>query len=320
MTTYNGEKYISEQIKSLQDQSFTNWNLIISDDHSTDNTYALLNEYKDKEPRIIEVQLNDLNKKGPFTNFYGLIEKAKKKYRDQYDYYFYCDQDDIWDLNKLRDEIEILDQNPDIPCLVYTDLNLMDSDGNSLHQKISEFTDLEMKSGYEIFLKHRYIWGTTMAHNRALLDKVKLLNTLSNEFSHDNYLGKTAAVYGKLIYLDKATVYYRRHGNNVSGMPKEHSLALHFRFKHFLYYYSFIAYTSMYFLEANDIQSQFAKDYINCVKNGGKDAFRFFKKYQPKVTKGFLSYLYLLSIFYFKKVGNNKAIKDQYYFKGKRFD
>jgi len=78
MATYNGEKYIQEQIKSLQDQTFTNWDLYVSDDGSTDNTRLILNRIKQNEPRIKKILINQNEYHGAFANYFNVMNYVKK--------------------------------------------------------------------------------------------------------------------------------------------------------------------------------------------------------------------------------------------------
>ena len=99
MTTYNGEKYIERQLNSIIDQTYSNWNLVVRDDGSKDNTLSILEQYQNKDSRIKIVD-NDSKNHGAYYNFFGIVEYAKTL--PLYDFYMFSDQDDIWDKNKIE--------------------------------------------------------------------------------------------------------------------------------------------------------------------------------------------------------------------------
>ena len=103
MATYNGEKYLREQIDSILEQSYTEFRLLISDDCSTDDTRNILNEYVKKDRRVI-VFLQNKNI-GAVKNFQYLMEKVES------DYFMFSDQDDIWQKDKIRKSIHKIEES-----------------------------------------------------------------------------------------------------------------------------------------------------------------------------------------------------------------
>ena len=121
MATYNGEKYVSEQIKSILQQTYKNWTLIIRDDNSDDNTLKILYKYqkKDKRIKIINDSMGNL---GFVKNFEELL-----KYSDS-DFIMFSDQDDIWYNNKVEKMYNrIITENNNIPILVHCNASVCDS-------------------------------------------------------------------------------------------------------------------------------------------------------------------------------------------------
>ena len=100
MTTYNGEKYLSKQIDSIINQTYQKWKLLVRDDGSSDRTKQILSEYEKKDSRITVYQ-NTTDKHGAYLNFWTLIHEARQNYPN-YDYYFFSDQDDVWELDKIE--------------------------------------------------------------------------------------------------------------------------------------------------------------------------------------------------------------------------
>ena len=119
LATYNGEKYLKEQIDSILEQTYSDFRLLISDDGSTDDTRKILEEYKNKDSRI-QVFFQESNL-GVVKNFEFLLKKVESKY------YMFSDQDDIWKSEKIEKSLnKIQSDNCD---LVYSDLEVVDEEG-----------------------------------------------------------------------------------------------------------------------------------------------------------------------------------------------
>ena len=129
MATYNGEKYLKEQIESILNQTYKNIRLIISDDASKDSTPQILEEYRKKDSRI-EIYLNKENR-GVVKNIEFLLEKVEDEF------YMLADQDDVWLPLKVEKSIETLKkQNAD---LVFGDLEVVDEKLETLYPSFGDF-------------------------------------------------------------------------------------------------------------------------------------------------------------------------------------
>ena len=93
LATYNGEKFLREQLDSILNQTYKNFNLIISDDGSEDKTLQILKEYQEKDNRVIVY--NHKKNLGVISNFEFLLEKVNSKY------FMFSDQDDVWNNTKI---------------------------------------------------------------------------------------------------------------------------------------------------------------------------------------------------------------------------
>lgn len=198
MATYNGEKYIKEQIYSILAQLSENDELIISDDYSTDNTLAVVNKINDKR---IKVYLNELEK-GYTKNFENAINKSSG------DIIFLSDQDDVW----CEGKIDLMLQELEYVTLVISDAKVVDGNLNLL--KPSHFQEYGVKKGFlHNFLKTRYI-GACMAFKRELLDKALPFPNNSKLCAHDYWITLIGEAYYKVALVNKPLLLYRRHGNN----------------------------------------------------------------------------------------------------------
>ena len=103
MATYNGAKYLKDQLESIRLQDFTDWQLIISDDISTDDSRLLIKSYINDHP-YLDIKLVEGSGRGFCYNFFSMLSEVST------DYFCFCDQDDIWLPNKLNHSIEVLEQ------------------------------------------------------------------------------------------------------------------------------------------------------------------------------------------------------------------
>lgn len=314
MATYNGERYLRDQLKSLSAQTFRDWDLYVSDDGSTDRTIDILKSFQEKDGRLKEI-IENHGQHGAYNNFFNVMYHVKQLDK-QYDYFFYCDQDDIWIQTKLENEIKTLAQI-DGPALCYSDLELINSDGKRLHKRMGEITDIQLHNKYNIFFSYRYIWGTTMAHNLALWNLVYIDPDINNRFniSHDNYVGKYAAIYGKIIFISSPQVLYRRHGDNVSGIPGKYNIVkrLMTDMPKIINNHGTVYWEDLYFIEHAPRKNKFLDDLKKAIDNGGYRATKFLKTYDIYTSDSTVSRLSIKMILFGKlykrtKVFNRKII------------
>ncbi len=135
MATYNGERFLREQIDSILEQSFSDFRLLISDDLSKDNTREILNEYVKKDRRVI-VFLQNKNL-GTVQNFEFLMQKVESKY------FMFSDQDDIWQKDKIEKSLEKIEETKS--DLVYTNLQVVDQNLNVVNPSYWKLKGFEKK-------------------------------------------------------------------------------------------------------------------------------------------------------------------------------
>jgi len=210
MGTYNGARYLAEQLDSIRSQSHQNWEIWISDDASTDDTITLLKEY---QLRLANNKLNidDGPHKGFSANFMSLIPKVAT----DSDYYAYSDQDDIWDSNKLERALLWLSTVPaDIPALYCSRTKIIDANGNS----ISYSPLFKKRPSFLNALVQNIGGGNSMVFNHATLNLLRSVHSDLTVVAHDwwTYLLVTGAG-GEVYYDPCSTLCYRQHAANLSG-------------------------------------------------------------------------------------------------------
>lgn len=210
MSTYNGQEFIAQQIQSIQKQTFENWNLLIRDDGSSDETPKIIADFAKSDARIRFINADKRENFGVIKNFYTLLKYEKA------DYYFFSDQDDVWQPQKLELTLASVEkENNQIPLMVYTDLTVVDRDLQVLHDSMIKTQSHHANTSLLEELTENTVTGGTMMVNHCLAKQWK--QCYDDLIMHDWYLALLAASLGKLIYLDETTELYRQHESNVLG-------------------------------------------------------------------------------------------------------
>ena len=215
LATYNGEKYISEQIESILKQSYDNWNLYIHDDGSNDGTLEIIKKYQEKYPRKIYV-LESQKVGSAKNNFFYLMRNVKAPY------YMFCDQDDVWVSNKIELTIERMKKNEkskiNIPILIFSDLKVVDENLKIISPKMSKYQNLNMyyKDIYHLMLQN-IVTGCTCMINDKCKELALKCKKVENIIMHDWWCGIIAVYFGKIDYIDIPLILYRQHTNNSVG-------------------------------------------------------------------------------------------------------
>lgn len=218
LSTYNGKKYIIEQLRSIVEQTCQPNEIIISDDHSEDDTVNIVDAYVKQKglQKLVHIIQND-SQSGVIKNF----ERATNHCTG--DIIFYCDQDDVWEKDKIYIMIHCFQDN-DVAAVfcnaMITDENLK-SHGLTQWGKIG-FLPSTNVNGQCIYgkgelipelLRHNVMTGMCMAMRRELITFVGIpQGTL-----HDSWLAWISTINGKIVAIDIPLVQYRQHPNNVMG-------------------------------------------------------------------------------------------------------
>ncbi|PLY05629.1 MAG: hypothetical protein C0625_12415 [Arcobacter sp.] len=203
MCTYNGGKYLVEQLESIVNQTYNNIEIIICDDGSKDNTIEIIKEYCDKYD-FIQLFENEINL-GFVKNFEKSISLCKG------DYIALADQDDIWKKNKLEVFISEIKDN----LLIYSDAIIMDGDSNiSNNELIRPKGDLVKGKCNKAFLFTNCVSGNTLMFKKEILEYI--LPIPENITYHDIWIAFIASSYGTITFSDEAMTYYRRYSEQIT--------------------------------------------------------------------------------------------------------
>lgn len=215
LATYNGEKYLREQIDSILNQTYKNIRLIVSDDCSKDGTRKILEEYKNKDERI-KVYYQEKNL-GVVKNIEFLLGKVESPY------YMLADQDDYWLPEKAEKSLETLKNNN--ADLVFGDLQVVDENLNTMYESFNDYMLLSRKinkyiDSYKLNYLYNCVTGCTVLAKKETIEKILPLPTNSKYLIHDHWIGLMASLNGKLAYMPEKYIKYRQHGNNQVGTEK----------------------------------------------------------------------------------------------------
>ncbi len=222
MATYQGERYLEEQLKSIVVQDYPNFELIVRDDASSDGTFFLLSLYKKRYPDKITVLRNKKNLGGT-KNFLMLLRDAvKQNNREQNSVYFmFSDQDDYWYPNKISRTLTRMKRlearyGKELPGLVFTDARVVDGNGKLLAPSFFALQRFHMKRRvFPHLLMENMVIGCTSMLNMPLAEI--LTKVPKHARYHDWWMALLAASTGHTSYLPESTIDYRQHTDNVVG-------------------------------------------------------------------------------------------------------
>lgn len=245
LSTYNGEKYLRGQLESLISQDYLYFNILVRDDGSKDKTTKILEEYCLKTNGLLSYYIG--NNVGPCKSFLQLLVDAPPS-----DYYAFCDQDDIWDKDKLSCAIAKIEKfDATKPNLYFSNLRIVDENLNFIRESHTE----------KLFRYNKYSplieslpSGCTMLFNKRV--KSFICSCVPFECSmHDTWVYLICSFFGNVVYDEISHLSYRIHNKNAVGTYKS---------KTFFSYINTIANT----LNNNKNQTQMdATNFLKCYKD-----------------------------------------------------
>jgi|TARA_B100002003_G_scaffold251477_1_gene295292 glycosyltransferase involved in cell wall biosynthesis len=226
LATYNGSKYLAEQLDSILNQSYENFVIVVRDDGSSDDTVALLNDYAVRQADKFYLLDNDGTNRGASGSFSFLIEYVleNKQVLGLADaYMMFCDQDDIWYEDKVEKQLAVmLDVERDdveaeaCPVLIHSDLQVVSEQKSVIAKSLVRYQGLEIdRNRFPNLVISNLVTGCTVLINETLA--LKSVPVSKQAIMHDWWLALVASAFGKLIFLDTPLVHYRQHSSNTIG-------------------------------------------------------------------------------------------------------
>ena len=210
LSTYNGEKYLQEQLDSLYVQEGVEVTILARDDGSSDETVEILKRNAALHNNLSWYTGENVR---PAKSFLDLIKESSKQH---YDYYAFCDQDDRWDKDKLKCAVDMLELEDNTkPNLYFSNLRIVDQDLNYYRLSHASASGRQQRSKYSC-LTEDMATGCTIVFNKTASEYV--MSHFPNYCSmHDSWVYMICKFFGKVIYDFDAHIDYRQHGDNVVG-------------------------------------------------------------------------------------------------------
>ena len=210
LSTYNGEKYLQEQLESVNNQSGVSLECLIRDDGSIDNSYGIIKDFCTKHSNFHCYAGTNVG----VVKSFGLLIKQAISYA--YDWIAFCDQDDVWDNRKIISGLELLINQPtNIPLLYCSDLKVTDSNLN--YMRMMRGTQI-YPNEYQACVQNCST-GCTQIFNRQAA--ILYANNANYHIEmHDYWMYLICLFLGKVIYDQRSFIMYRQHSNNVVGARK----------------------------------------------------------------------------------------------------
>ena len=207
MATYNGEKYLVEQLDSIINQTYHNWNLLIRDDNSTDKTLEIIQNYHKKDKRIKILKDNKGNL-GIVRNFEELLKSSESEF------IMFSDQDDIWVENKLDMYLKMIEKIKNKGFMIHSDAILFDKNKSNI-LKDTFISKKAINRGLENVFFNYFVQGATILISKEI--KNFILPFPKEVYLHDRYIHLISELFFERIFVNKALIYYRQHGDNQMG-------------------------------------------------------------------------------------------------------
>ncbi|WP_345323409.1 glycosyltransferase [Novipirellula rosea] len=222
MSTYNGEKFLREQLDSLAAQTCLPLELVVGDDRSTDNTVAILESFAATAPFPVSISVNEKNL-GFADNFLATASRCKG------DWVAFCDQDDVWLPNRIADAASEVERGDEDLMLVVQAAELVDASLNKTGRRLPDIRRRRIvpPNGHYGFWQ---IAGFSQTVRSKLLSEFDWSNRPISEHPcfrwqpHDKWACMLANALGKTAYLPQVAALYRRHESTVTGDYERQSL------------------------------------------------------------------------------------------------
>lgn len=209
LSTYNGSKFLQQQLESLYQQTCTNIRILVRDDGSSDATRSILES--EQEKGRIEI-LPGHDNLGPAQSFFALLKSAAAT---DTDYVAFCDQDDFWHPEKIARAVSALAGAADGPAMYCSRVEIVDEQLKHLG-----YTELPGKLGFGNALVENMAVGCATVLNRKAIELVGT-HLPGKVLIHDWWCYLVVSCFGEIIFDEQATLKYRQHGNNTIGVATD---------------------------------------------------------------------------------------------------
>ncbi|MBO4631988.1 MAG: glycosyltransferase family 2 protein [Lentisphaeria bacterium] len=213
MATYNSSRFIRGQLDSLLTQEWQDFEILIRDGGSSDNTLDVISSYLSRFPG--KIRITGSSKASALDNFSKLLEESTA------DLVMFCDHDDVWKPDKIGITVGKYREmekrfGKEMPMMVFTDSEVVDEKLDRVSSSMIKFQHLDpLHLSLNRLIVQNVPSGNTMLVNRALIDLV--LPIPPEAVMHDHWITLAAAAMGRIGFLDVPTLYYRQHSANVYG-------------------------------------------------------------------------------------------------------
>jgi glycosyltransferase involved in cell wall biosynthesis len=211
MSTYNGCQFLQQQLNSLYEQTYPHIKILVRDDGSSDATNTILAH---EQARGAIAQLEAGANLGATASFFTLLRHAAQT---QTAYVAFCDQDDVWQTNKIERAVSLLAEVSDCPALYCSRLDIVNE-----QLEILELSVKPTKIGFGNALVENIAVGCTMVLNRKAIDLLCQQTLPNHVYVHDWWCYLVISCFGNVIFDDNPLIKYRQHGGNVIGAATNH--------------------------------------------------------------------------------------------------
>jgi glycosyltransferase involved in cell wall biosynthesis len=219
LATYNGERFLAEQLESIVRQSYKEWRVIVRDDGSADRTMEIIQRFRSEMGGRLVVVRDGLGRLGPALNFGRLLGVSDAPY------VALCDQDDVWHPEKLERLLAIMweaerEVGAEAPVLVHSDLTVIDAEGRVIARSFWKYQGLrpEVGNSWRRLLVQNVVTGCASMFNGAL--RVLAAPVPPEAVMHDWWLALVAACLGRVKHTWWCSTFYRQHGANDTGAKR----------------------------------------------------------------------------------------------------
>lgn len=216
LATYNGDKFLEEQLESIRVQSYNDWRILVKDDGSTDDTINIIKKWKGILGEKLIILNDDIVGLGASKNFNFLLEKSNSSY------IMLSDQDDVWLKDKILKSFNVLKKlenhyGSNTPLMVCCDLEVVDEKLNLISSSFWNMRrdDPSILEDHRKLIAHSVVTGNTILMNKSAV--LLSIPVKTSFFLHDQWISIKVAYYGKIEFIPESLIKYRQHTSNVLG-------------------------------------------------------------------------------------------------------